>query len=651
MKPDFITHGSKRFLDIFVGTFGCMTFLAVWPLLALLIRRESKGDSLYSQIRVGKNRRSNEVSVSHDRRSQNVGGIPFRIYKFRSMRSDAEIAGPQKWQKGGDTRVTRVGAFLRKFHLDELPQFWNVLKGEMSFIGPRPERPNFTLEYAQTIPSYTERTLHTRPGLTGLAQIVLGYDDDFDSVRRKTQCDLSYRVSLLTFGSFIRMEAWVLWNTLIYLAKGRALDEKASSFLPPAGYQDGWTSAIIRHRGVVKPLWVRTSAPFTLPIAASVQEDVKATVLEKNEVQEKHVAEKRKARHGLAPRPHAHEIMRIYDRDSTRKSSASSIEETRIPKTPATQDRVAHHLTFDVECWFHAHNLGIAEDRWDKLDPRLEPVMHRLLDLLRDHQAKATFFVLGWVADRFPDLVRRISAEGHEVGTHGDSHRLITAMGPDEFERDLCRSLESLARCVPQPIRGHRASNFSVVQESLWALDILAKHGIEYDSSIFPVRRKRYGIPDWPVGTPHRVALPSDRYIHEFPMSALRGWGGTLPMAGGGYFRLYPIEITERFLTSRAAKGEPAMVYLHPWEFDAAQPHIARGGVGELLHYIGLEKTEAKLERLLAKHAFESIAGNMESAEIQKGLRAAPVDLRPKDKRRESFGNGTWLPGLLPSPL
>jgi lipopolysaccharide/colanic/teichoic acid biosynthesis glycosyltransferase len=170
MRPSTAVSALKRILDIAVGLAGTAAFLIAYPILALLIKLESQGPALYRQSRVGLDKRSTLGNLADTRRETDVGGKPFTIAKFRTMRNDAEKNGPQLCGKGGDPRVTRLGRILRSTHLDELPQFWNVLKGEMSFIGPRPERPHFTVRYFKEIPMYRERTRYVKPGITGLSQ-------------------------------------------------------------------------------------------------------------------------------------------------------------------------------------------------------------------------------------------------------------------------------------------------------------------------------------------------------------------------------------------------------------------------------------------------------------------------------------------------
>jgi polysaccharide deacetylase family protein (PEP-CTERM system associated) len=225
-------------------------------------------------------------------------------------------------------------------------------------------------------------------------------------------------------------------------------------------------------------------------------------------------------------------------------------------------------------------------------------------------------------------VVRMIDAAGQEIGTHGYMHDKVTDMTPYEFEQDLDRSLNALAKRTSRPIVGHRASNFSIVEGTLWALDILARYGIEYDSSIFPVQRERYGIPDYPNRLPHTVHLAGGRSIVEVPMSTLNLGRKALPISGGGYLRLYPYAVTDLFIRRRNSQGLPAMVYFHPWELDADQDRVKTGLVKSFQHYVNLDTTEWKLDRLLGRHAFGAMADILSAGPVHEMLGRDPVRIR-----------------------
>jgi polysaccharide deacetylase family protein (PEP-CTERM system associated) len=262
-------------------------------------------------------------------------------------------------------------------------------------------------------------------------------------------------------------------------------------------------------------------------------------------------------------------------------------------------------MSVDVEDWFCVYNLSehIQYEDWDRCESRVERNTIRLLDIFRRHRVEATFFVLGWIAERFPDLVRQIEFEGHEVATHGYSHRLLTHMEPGEFRDDLQRSLEVLAKITSQEVRGFRAPSFSITRKTLWALDILREHGIRYDSSVFPIRfHPEYGIPGSELG-PHGL----DEGLTELPMSVADVLGWKIPCCGGGYFRLYPYALTRGLMRRCHAQGRPVVFYLHPWEADPDQPRVKGMAWSKAFrHYNNLDKTEERLERLLEDFSFTS---------------------------------------------
>jgi polysaccharide deacetylase family protein (PEP-CTERM system associated) len=265
-----------------------------------------------------------------------------------------------------------------------------------------------------------------------------------------------------------------------------------------------------------------------------------------------------------------------------------------------------HALSIDVEDWFQVENFAraIPREDWDEKPLRVEESTRRLLDILDRSGTRATFFCLGWVADRCPGLIRDIVGAGHELATHGYAHRLVYRQTPEEFEEDLVRSLGALRAAVGDPsfaIRGYRAPSFSITRESLWALEVLERHGIEYDSSIFPVAgHHRYGIPGSPR-FPHR--LGND--LTEIPVSTLRLGRWNVPVAGGGYFRLYPLAVTRRAIRRLEEEGQAAVVYLHPWEVDPEQPAVPEAGwLARFRHGVGLARTASRLEALLSEFRF-----------------------------------------------
>lgn len=218
-------------------------------------------------------------------------------------------------------------------------------------------------------------------------------------------------------------------------------------------------------------------------------------------------------------------------------------------------------ISIDVEDW--------PQSSWDRdlpITPRAADNTRRVLSLLDRAGVKATMFILGKLADRFPEVVREIDAAGHEVASHGYGHVEIFKQSREEFAADLRRSKDVLEQIVGKKVRGFRAPDFSIIRPSLWALEVLAEQGFEYDSSIFPVKRPRYGIPDWPL-SPTRVLLPDGGKILEFPIASYRAWGKNWPVGGGGYHRLMPGS-AGRWFARRVMESRPFVFYCHPYEFD-----------------------------------------------------------------------------------
>jgi len=263
-------------------------------------------------------------------------------------------------------------------------------------------------------------------------------------------------------------------------------------------------------------------------------------------------------------------------------------------------------LTVDVEDYFHvtAFEKHIDRDDWHSHGDRIVASTRRILRLFDDHNVKGTFFVLGWVAERFADLVREIHAAGHEIGSHSYWHRLIYDQTPEQFREDLCRSRDVLQDTIQTPVTAHRAPSFSITGRSLWALDILAEEGFRVDSSIFPTRHDRYGIPDAPTQI-HQIETGSGP-LWEFPPSVLKIGRSNVPVGGGGYFRLYPLSWTIRALARiNRTTSQPFMFYMHPWEIDPEQPRVpVSSRLSRFRHYVNLAKTEQKLNALLARFRF-----------------------------------------------
>lgn len=257
-------------------------------------------------------------------------------------------------------------------------------------------------------------------------------------------------------------------------------------------------------------------------------------------------------------------------------------------------------FTIDFEDWYQG--LEIHSDGWDGFEQRLPAAGCRLLDLLAEYGVTGTFFVLGRVAEDHPDLVRRIAKEGHEIGTHGYSHTLVYQLTPEQFREELLKSVDLLQNLTGAPVQGHRAPFFSIREDSLWALDIMAEAGLTYDSSIFPVKNYRYGIPNAPRW-PYSVSTKAGEIL-EFPMTTWKLGGRSLPVSGGAYFRILPYPIVKSGLRAANQAGHPAVFYLHPWELDPDHPRIPLARRISVTHYFNLGSTESRLRRLLQDFRF-----------------------------------------------
>jgi polysaccharide deacetylase family protein (PEP-CTERM system associated) len=273
-------------------------------------------------------------------------------------------------------------------------------------------------------------------------------------------------------------------------------------------------------------------------------------------------------------------------------------------------------LSFDVEEHFHVQGFAdvIAPNDWDRFPSRVVENTQRILRLLREFDVRATFFILGWVAERQPRLVQEIADDGHEIASHGYAHQLVYRQSPQEFSVDIARSLDVIGHACPTAqVRGYRAPSFSIVRESEWAFDELSRVGFAYDSSVFPISgHDRYGIPN----ASRSASLVRDRLL-EVPLSTVRFAGRNWPVAGGGYFRLFPLWLTRRAVRSINAEGHPAVVYLHPWEFDPGQPRVSNAGrLSRFRHYVSLSKTEVRLRRLLQEFTFGPL-GTVYAAQLE----------------------------------
>jgi polysaccharide deacetylase family protein (PEP-CTERM system associated) len=262
-------------------------------------------------------------------------------------------------------------------------------------------------------------------------------------------------------------------------------------------------------------------------------------------------------------------------------------------------------LTFDIEDWFHTSALRRFVDAgsWERLESRAVANVHLILEILAQRQTLATFFILGWMAERYPRLVQEIDRAGHEIASHGYRHQLIYELDRDTFRNYVRRAKQLLEDLTGKPVWGYRATSFSIVRETLWALDILRESGFVYDASMFPVKHDIYGIDGFP-----RFPFVLENGLVEIPASTLRLVGKNIPIAGGGYFRLYPYLVTQTGIRRINRFGYPAVVYLHPWELDPGCPRVPQAdGLTRFRQYVNLGRTKARLARLLTDFNFMPI--------------------------------------------
>ena len=284
----------------------------------------------------------------------------------------------------------------------------------------------------------------------------------------------------------------------------------------------------------------------------------------------------------------------------------------------------AHHFTVDLEEYFQvsAFETRVARSDWEGFESRVAAQVARLLDLLARHEARATFFALGWVAQRRPDLIRTIASAGHEVASHGWDHARVTHQTPRQFRESIRRTKDLLEEITGAPVLGFRAPSFSIVPGKEWALDVLIEEGYRYDSSLFPVRRPGYGYPNG-LAHPHWIERPAGR-LAEIPPTTLNWWGLRLPAAGGAYFRLLPYGVVRAALRQCERAGTPGTFYIHPWEIDPAQPRLDVSWLTRLRHYGGLGRTAGRLERLLAEFQFTAVRDTVTTL-----TERAPAAVRP----------------------
>jgi len=271
------------------------------------------------------------------------------------------------------------------------------------------------------------------------------------------------------------------------------------------------------------------------------------------------------------------------------------------------QPTIRNYLTIDVEDYFQvaAFDDFIRSESWDAMESRVERNSAVILDILGKYGVQATFFVVGWIAERYPSIVREIVKRGHELGCHSYMHKKIYDMTQAEFQEDTRRAKNILEDITGHAVFGYRAPSYSITKKSLWALDILDELGFRYDSSIFPIYHDNYGIPDAPR---FEYKLPNHNLI-EYPISTSLFMGRKIPVAGGGYFRLFPYWFTRSALNKiNQQEKKPFVFYIHPWEIDAQQPRMNQAkALSRFRHYNNLHKTSKRFETLLTDFSFGPI--------------------------------------------
>jgi polysaccharide deacetylase family protein (PEP-CTERM system associated) len=295
----------------------------------------------------------------------------------------------------------------------------------------------------------------------------------------------------------------------------------------------------------------------------------------------------------------------------------------------APDDAIVNAMSIDVEDYFHVSAFDglVPRARWSSMESRVCRNTDRLLDIFDEFGVRSTFFILGWVAERHADLVKRIAARGHEVASHGFAHRLIYDQTPEAFRQDVRRAKGLLEDAAARRVSGYRAPSYSITPRSLWALDVLLEEGYTYDASIFPIRHDRYGIPI-SARRPYAIERKAGR-LTEVPGSTTQVGPMNLPVAGGGYFRLLPYWWTKWGIARvNRLERRPAVFYLHPWEIDPEQPRLPTGKLSRFRHYRNLSETEARLRQLLTDFAFDAVDRLVATAEQQMAVSAGhPVPL------------------------
>lgn len=270
-----------------------------------------------------------------------------------------------------------------------------------------------------------------------------------------------------------------------------------------------------------------------------------------------------------------------------------------VERSSASHPHVINAMSVDVEEFFQvgAFETCIAKEDWDGFESRVERATHDILDLFDIYNVKATFFCLGWVAERHPSLIQRIVKDGHELASHGYDHARVFTLNERQFRDDVIKTQDILNTISGAPIKGYRAPSFSIDERTPWAHGVLAELGYQYSSSVYPVKTDHYGMPD----APRFSYRPNDGTLLEVPMTTVQMFNRQFPSSGGGYFRLLPYKVSKHLISKVNEKdGQAAIFYMHPWEVDPEQPRQKDAPLkSRLRHYVNLHRTKMKLERLL----------------------------------------------------
>jgi polysaccharide deacetylase family protein (PEP-CTERM system associated) len=316
--------------------------------------------------------------------------------------------------------------------------------------------------------------------------------------------------------------------------------------------------------------------------------------------------------------------------DAAKRGNLRQLEQSSGQVKRGGNGASTHILSVDVEDYFQVEAFAgqVSRDSWDRWPSHVVKNTQRVLDLFDAHGARATFFFVGWVAARFPHLVREAQGRGHEIACHSYWHRTVYSLTPQEFREDTRRAKRVIEDASGNPVHGYRAPSWSITRDCLWALDILAEEGFTYDSSIYPIHHDLYGMPG-AKRFPYTHLCGNGRELREFPPATLRWLGTNFPAAGGGYLRIFPSAFTEFAFRKFEARGERVVVYLHPWELDPEQPRIRGSLKSRLRHYTSLGRMESRVKAILQRHKFAPFQDLIEAAESP----VAPRQLAGEEQR------------------